>query len=189
MIGICALAISACCPPPDIEEPTCPAPPKKKQITAARAMPTPVLSRLQQPSVLPPTSSPPKRDSIEEPPQGLPLPKGDDERLVRETPAEPKRPSPTDTLPDEVIMRLLETGRTAFVRCFRKAIANDPTELSFKVKLHVELDSNGAITSAKTDTSDPKLDACLTRMAGYLKYPASGKPVAAELPLFYRGEP
>ena len=187
MIGLFALAIGACCPPP--EEPVCPVPPPKPQITEARRMPTPVLSRLQQPSVLPPRSSPFKRDSIEEPPQGLPLPKGDDERVVRETPAEPKRPSPTELLPDEVILRLLENGRTAFVRCFRKAIAEDPTELSFKVRLHVELDANGAITTAKTDASDAKLDKCLVRMAGYLKYPASGKPVAAELPLIYRGEP
>ena len=187
MIGLFALAISACCPPP--EEPECPVPPPKPQITEARRLPTPVLSRLQQPAVLPPTSTPVKRDSIEEPPQGLPLPKGDDERLVRETPAEPRRPSPTDTLPDEVIMRLLETGRTAFVRCFRKAIAEDPTELSFKVKLHVELDANGTIMTAKSDASDSKLDACIVRMAHYLKYPASGKPVAAEMPLIYRGEP
>jgi hypothetical protein len=191
MTGVCALMISACCPPPDVEEPTCPAPPavRHPQTMAARAMPTPVLSRLQQPSVLPPTSSPPKRDSITEPRQGLPFPKSDDEHTERETPAEPKGPPPTATLPDEVILGLLETGKTAFVRCFRKAIADDPTELSFKVKLHVELDANGIITTANTDASNPKLDACLVRMAAYLKYPASGKPVAAELPLIYRGEP
>jgi len=150
-------------------------------------MPAPVMSRYQQPTTLPPTSSPPKREAITEPPRGLPLPKVDEEHLVRQSPAEPKRPSPTDTLPDEVIMRLLEGGRAAFVRCFKKAINEDPSELSFKVKLHVELDARGAITSVSTDATSKTLDTCLVRMAAWLKYPASDKPIVVELPLFYQG--
>jgi hypothetical protein len=124
---------------------------------------------------------------LTEPPVALPGPKLE-ETPRRESLAEPKPPAPTDTLPDEVIMKLLENGRTAFVRCFKKAINEDPTELSFKVKVHIVLDSNGAITSATTDATNQKLDACLTRMTAWIRFPASGKPIAVELPLFYRGE-
>jgi hypothetical protein len=162
-------------------------PAQKPASTAARPLPAPVMSRYQQPKVLPPTSSPPNRESITEPPPGLPLPKVDEERVARESPAQPRPPSPTDTLPDEVIMRLLEGGRSAFVRCFKKAINEDPSELSFKVRLRVEVNGEGKMTVATTDSTNKTLDTCLVRMAAWLKFPASGKPIAVELPLFYQG--
>lgn len=91
-------------------------------------------------------------------------------------------------LPDDVVMRLAETGRAAFVRCFKKAYNADPTVASFKVRVHVELDPDGAITTANADTTDQTLAGCLVRSLGWLKFPASGKPVAFDLPLFYRAE-
>jgi hypothetical protein len=148
-------------------------------------MPAPVLSRYQQPSA-PPKMSPPKRDSITEPPQGLPLPKSDDERMTRESPADPKPALPSDTLPDEVVLRLLETKRQGFIRCFKKAIAENATELSFKVKLHVELDASGTAVRTSTDASSATLDACLVRAAS-LAFPATGKAITVEMPLFYQG--
>ena len=95
---------------------------------------------------------------------------------------------PRDTLPDEVVMKLLEGGRAAFVRCFKKAVQADPTTLSFKVRVHVELDGDGAITTANADTSDAALAGCLVRSVAWLKFPASGRAVAVELPLFYRAQ-
>lgn len=200
-----ALAMAGCCPPPEPQyaECGCGGPPAAAQTIAARtpapavphhapappstrAIPAPVMSRFQQPSGGTPRA-PMKREMLTEPPVALPGPKLE-ETPRRESLAEPKPPAPTDTLPDEVIMKLLEHGRTAFVRCFKKAINEDPTELSFKVKVHIVLDSNGAITSATTDATNQKLDACLTRMTAWIKFPASGKPIAVELPLFYRGE-
>ena len=106
----------------------------------------------------------------------------------RETLAPPARPAPHDRLPDEVVIKLLETGRAAFVRCFKKAVQNDPTTISFKVRVRVELDSDGAITTANADTTDTALAGCLVRALGWLKFPASGKSVAVELPLFFRAE-
>jgi hypothetical protein len=151
-------------------------------------MPAPVMSRFEQPpgAATPKPPTPPRRDSITEPPTGLPLPKGDELPAPRESLAPPKPAPPLATFPDEVVMRLLEGGRTAFVHCFRKAIDRDPLETSFKVKLHVELDGEGAITRVTSDASDARLDVCLVKMTGLLKFPAAGKPVSVELPLFYR---
>lgn len=126
------------------------------------------------------------RETITEPPRALAGPKLDEVPVRREPLVPPPPPPAVDTLPDEVVLRLLETGRAVFVRCFKKAIAADPTELSFKVRVHVELDAAGAITAARTDTTNPTLDACLARSVRWLKFPATGRPAAADLPLFYR---
>ncbi|HUS32684.1 MAG TPA: hypothetical protein VMZ53_29485 [Kofleriaceae bacterium] len=183
---VLALAVSAAsaCGGAAPNDPGFPVPPPPSTAPPiARAMPAPVLSRFQQPITAP---SSPKRESITEPPPGLPLPKVDEERVARQSPAEPRPPLPTDTLPDEVVMRLLESGRAAFVRCFKKARNEDPSELSFKVKLRVELDADGSFSRASTDAHSAALDTCLTRMAAWLKFPAAGKPIAVELPLFYQ---
>ncbi|HEY5944606.1 MAG TPA: hypothetical protein VIV40_03905 [Kofleriaceae bacterium] len=154
----------------------------------AWAIPAPVLSRYQQAKTPPVTET--SREMISEPPVMPPGPRADEVPAKRETltpPPEPE-PPPADRLPDDVVMRLIETGRAAFVRCFKKAINADPTELSFKVKLHVELDAAGAITLASSDATNPALDGCLVRSLGWLQFPASGKRVLVEFPLLYRGE-
>jgi hypothetical protein len=169
-----------------------PAPLPAKQIatttsTTIRA-PRAVQSHFERPT---PVKTEPKREAIQEPPVVPPAgPKLEPDLTKRETltQPEPPRPAPTDTLPDEVVMKLIETGRPAFVRCFKLAVRNDPTTLSFKVRLRVELSGEGAVTKANADTTDSALAGCLVRSLGWLRFPASGRPVAIELPLFYRAE-
>jgi hypothetical protein len=185
LAALVAASVTACGAARDPNAPEFPVPPPPPPDPVARAMPAPVMSRYQQ-TVAPPVSAPPKRDSITEPPPGLPLPKGDDETVVRQSPAEPRPPLPSDTLPDEVILRLLENRRQLFVRCFKKAIDENPIELSFKVKLRVELDANGVVTKTSTDATSKTLDACLVR-AAVLEFPATGKPIVVEMPLIYQG--
>ena len=195
---------AGCCPPPEPQYvATCkpaPVPVARAQTSAQtqtqaqvparpRNLPAPVLGRFQKPDARPDaTAEPPKREMITEPPVALPGPKVEEVPVQRE-PLVPSKPlAPADRLPDEIVMRLLETGRAAFVRCFKKAIAADPTEVSFKVELHVELDDKAAITSSRTDSTNPTLNACLVRSAAWLKFPATGRRVVVELPLFYRAE-
>jgi len=145
---------------------------------------------LKEPPIGPPAVSPPLAPAAPPPlppavPPAAPKTETSPPREVLEPPVPPVT---TDTLPDEVVLRLIETGRAAFVRCFKKAVAADPLVVSFKVRIHVELDRDGAITSATADTSDTSLATCLTRAVRYLRFPASGRPVAADLPLFYRAE-
>jgi hypothetical protein len=131
----------------------------------------------------------PEREMLKEPPLVPPAqPKTEivnrRETLAPTAPAE----QPAERLPDDVVVRLLDTGRAAFVRCFKKAAAADPSVGSFKVRIRVELDADGAITGTSADTTDSALAGCLTRATGWIRFPASGKRVVVELPLFYRGE-
>ena len=170
-----------CCPPPVVRSYARPSEP--------RNLPAPVVSRFEKPTPGDDTPKPPvKREMMTEPPVALPGPKLDEVPVRREPLAPPAPAPPADTLPDEIVMRLLDTGRAAFVRCFKKAIAADPTELAFKVRIHVELDENAVITATRTDAINPALNTCLVRSVRWLKFPATGRRVAVDLPLFYRGE-
>jgi len=186
---VTAVFAAGCCPP--LPEPRVPS------ASAPRNLPAPVLGRFEKPRVdelAGPPASEVKREMLTEPPVALPGPKLDEVAVPREpiapepvAPPEPALP-PADRLPDDVVVRLLEAGRAAFVRCFKKAIDADPTEPSFKVRVHVELDASAVITLARTDAPTPALDACLVRSIRWLKFPATGRRVAVDLPLFYRGE-
>jgi hypothetical protein len=90
-------------------------------------------------------------------------------------------------LAEEVILRALDVGRPGFVRCFKRATDDDPLLTSFKVKIRLELDDTGRVTSGTTDATTT-LGNCLLRVAFTLPYPAPGKPAFVELPLFYRAE-
>jgi hypothetical protein len=189
-----ALGIAGCCPPLEPEEPRAPAPApspvKQVATTTSTTIRTPQAVRSHF-EARPPAKVEPKRQSIQEPPVVPPAgPKLEPELPKRETltQPEPPRAAPTETLPDEVVMKLLESGRPAFVRCFKLAVRNDPTTISFKVRLHVELDGEGAVTKSNADTTDSALAGCLVRALGWVRFPASGRPVAVELPLFYRAE-
>jgi hypothetical protein len=115
-------------------------------------------------------------------------PKTDEVLAKRETLNGHKPPPRPVTLPDEVIVRAMDVGRVAFVRCFKKAAEANPSVRSFKVRLHVELDAKGAATSASTDSDDAGLTRCLQHVAYRLPFPGPGQPAVVELPLFYRAE-
>ncbi|HEY5925184.1 MAG TPA: hypothetical protein VIV11_26055 [Kofleriaceae bacterium] len=186
-------AIASCCPPPDPQEPVTP-PATPIPVTArTRAIKPALLGRFEPPSTATQKpAAPPKREMIKEPPLVPPAgPKTEPDLSRRETlaPPAPIAPKPpADRLPDDVVLKLIETGRAAFVRCFKKAVHADPTVLSFKVRVHVELDGDGAIRVATADTTDTELGGCLVRALGWLRFPASGRLVAVDLPLFYRAE-
>jgi hypothetical protein len=199
-IAAMAIAVAACCPralpqPPPIAlvPATC-----ARSSEPRAAIPTPVASRLER-AVIHIAPKPPRERALEpvepatraQPPIVAPAgPKQEIDLSRREplTPPTPPPPTPTDTLPDEVVLKLLESGRAVFARCFKHAVTRDPLTVTFKVRVHVVLDASGTITSAKADTSDPTLASCLVRGAGWLRFPASGRPIAVDLPLFYRAE-
>ena len=97
-------------------------------------------------------------------------------------------PPERERLGEELTVRVMDLGRSSFVRCFKRAIDNDPTVMDFKVRLRVELDVVGNVTTANTDATVMTLNNCLVRTAYGLPFPAPGKPAVAEMPLFYRGE-
>lgn len=96
----------------------------------------------------------------------------------------PQRPI---TLPDEVIVRVMEPMRPLFVRCFKKAIEADPTVSSFKVRLRLEVDAIGYVRKASTDSDDDGLSACLSRIGRGVRFQVPDKPAIVDFPLFFRG--
>jgi hypothetical protein len=152
-------------------------------VIASRLVPSVVVGQFEQHTDA--SIAPPIREAVYETPP-VPLEPKTEQPLPREVMQPPAPAVPRVTLPDEVVLRLLETGRARFVYCFKKAYAVDATVRSFKVRVHVELDPAGTITSVNADTTDGPLAECLTRAAAALKFPASDAPVAVELPLFYQ---
>ncbi len=152
-------------------------------VIASRLVPSVVVGQFEQHTDA--SVAPPIRDVVYEAPP-VPLEPKTEQPLPREVMKPPVPNVPRATLPDEVVLRLLEGGRAMFVRCFKKAYAADATATSFKVRVHVELDPTGALTAVTADTTDAALAGCLTRAAGALRFPPSDAPAAVELPLFYQ---
>jgi len=103
---------------------------------------------------------------------------------MKPPPPPPDRVVRRVTLPDEVVVRALGVGQSLFLRCFRKATADDPSLGRTKVRLHLELDSRGKVTAARTDSDNAVLDKCLQRVGYMLPFPAPRKPAEVDIPLF-----
>lgn len=105
----------------------------------------------------------------------------------RETlqPIQPRANSPVQ-LGQDLVLHVMDHGRVSFARCFRKAIERDPLVSSFKVRLHVELDSVGNITALTTDAEDEALATCLTRTVQGLPFPGVSQPTVVDLPILFR---
>ena len=99
-------------------------------------------------------------------------------------PAEAPAPAPTARLPDEIVLRVLDTGRAAFTGCWRRAHAADPLLETTKVTIRVELDDTGRVRAITHDAPSAKLGGCLALVARSLRFPAT-RPAVAEFPLIF----
>jgi hypothetical protein len=72
-----------------------------------------------------------------------------------------------------------------FAACWRRAQRNDPTLASLRVRLSLEVDASGTITASRTDAEDDKLSRCLSNVARKLAFPAPGRPVTFDVPLYF----
>jgi hypothetical protein len=106
----------------------------------------------------------------------------------RTTLSPPERPVRLAQLSDETVLRALDDGRAAFVRCWTRALNADPMLDATKVTVRVELDAVGNVVSVTTDAPSAKLGNCLALVARGLSFAASGAPAVAEFPLFFKPE-
>ena len=114
--------------------------------------------------------------------------KREDKPFERTTmPSEPSQPR-ADALPDEVVLRTLETGRAAFLGCWKRALKVNPMLEATKIKLRVELDIMGQVLNVTADTDNTKLGNCLSGVARSLKYAPPPAKAVAEFPLFFQPE-
>ena len=140
------------------------------------------------PSVLPPPPSPPPPLPAPPPPAAPPIattPRRD-EPTPRETLGpRPSPPAPRVVVPDEVIMTAVRALQPTFVACWKRAQRNDPTLTSARVRLSLEIDASGAVTSSRTDAEDEKLSRCLANVARKLAFPALGRAASFDIPLYF----
>ena len=98
----------------------------------------------------------------------------------------PPAPARIAQLTDEVVIRALDSGRAAFVGCWKRALAADPLLDATKVRVKVEVDAEGKVLAVTHDTGNAKLGNCLALVARGLPFAASGTPAVAEFPLFFK---
>jgi hypothetical protein len=132
--------------------------------------PTPPPTSTSRPPAAPPIATTPRRE----------------EPTRRET-LGPKKPPPSSraVIPEGVIMTAVRALQPTLIACWRRAQRNDPSLTSARVRLSLEVDAAGAVTSARTDAEDARLSACLANVARKLTFPAPGRPAAFDVPLHF----
>jgi hypothetical protein len=97
-------------------------------------------------------------------------------------------PARLAVMPDEVVLRTLESGRSAFLGCWKRALKADPMLDAMKIKLRVEIDEFGQVLSVTHDSANEKLGNCLSGVARSLSYSLPPARAVAEFPLFFQPE-
>jgi hypothetical protein len=82
-------------------------------------------------------------------------------------------------------MRAVRTLHPTFLACWKRAQRNDPMLVSARVRISLEVDATGAVTSSRTDAEDVKLSRCLANVARKLAFPSLGRAAAFDVPLFF----
>ena len=98
-------------------------------------------------------------------------------------PAPPKNPA--ITLPDAVVIKAIDAGQQAFLRCWARALESELPPVTGKVRLHLEIDEQGRVTAATNDAETPAFSRCLSAVARRLPFPAVGQPAVVEVPLMF----
>lgn len=94
-------------------------------------------------------------------------------------------PVPIVTLPEEIVLKAMSVGQTQFMRCWKRAQQVDPGLDTAKVRMHLEVDATGKVTSVKCDTESAVLARCLASVARQLPFPAPGRFAVVDLPLMF----
>jgi hypothetical protein len=105
---------------------------------------------------------------------------------IASVPPPPPRPHTLITLPDEVVMRAIDTGHQAFLTCWARAQRSDTPPTAGKVRLHLEIDEQGRVAAVASDSDSPALARCLAVVAYRLPFPAPGRPAVVDLPVMFR---
>jgi len=129
--------------------------------------------------VAPPRDLGPVGPSASSPKQEAPM------ERVSSAPSVPP-PAPTITLPDEVIVKAMDTGQQLFLHCWQRAQRKEPGPIGNKVRLHLDIDAEGRVMTVQSDSDSTVLSSCLAVVARRLPFPAPGQPAVVDLPLMFR---
>lgn len=131
----------------------------------------------------PPPNAPPHDPALPAPSAVTPKQEHPEPRI----PAAPLPASPVRavTLPDEVVVQAIGAGQQAFLRCWARAQRSDAPPTTDKVRLHLEIDAQGRVTAASSDSDSPALERCLQIVVRRLPFPPPGRPSVVDLPLMF----
>jgi hypothetical protein len=129
--------------------------------------------------VAPPRDLGPVGPSASTPKQEVPM------ERVSSAPAAPP-PARTVTLPDEVVVKVIDTSQQLFLRCWERAQRKEPGPIANKVRLHLDIDPQGRVMTVQSDSDSAVLSSCLAVVARRLPFPAPGEPAVVDLPLMFR---
>ena len=123
------------------------------------------------------------------PPTDVPAPRLETSRRVELAPPEERLPKtvsdrPPIAIADQVVVHALDVAQPAFMACFHLAQHRDPTLISAKITMHIYVEPTGSVMSAHSDVTDPKLAACLARVAGRMTFPAPNALAVADMTFF-----
>lgn len=154
--------------------------PRRDSGLLASASPTPA-----EPVPPPPDASP--RDPAHDPPPAVSAAVPKQERPEPRVAAVPPPAPPLRavTLPDEVVVRAMGAGQQAFLRCWSRAQRSDAPPTADKVRLHLEIDAQGRVAAATSDSDSPALERCLQVVARRLPFPPPGRPAVVDVPLMF----
>lgn len=107
-------------------------------------------------------------------------------RVAAVQPSPNPTPGPMITLPEEVVIKAMDAGQPAFLRCWARAQRVEIGPLVNKIRLKIALDERGQVTAAQSDSESQVLASCLAVVARRLPFPAPGRPAVVELPLMFR---
>jgi hypothetical protein len=153
------------------------APPRDSGRFGAPAVSTPDEPAPPPPSAPPHEPAPPAPSAVT-PKQEQPKP-----RIPAALPPAP--PVRAATLPDEVVVQAMGAGQQAFLHCWARAQRSDAPPAADKVRLHLEIDGQGRVIAASSDSDSPALDRCLQVIARRLPFPPPGRPAVVDLPLMF----
>jgi hypothetical protein len=135
----------------------------------------------------PPPPSAPPRDPPRDPP---PVASAVTPKQEQPEPRIPAAPPPAPavravTLPDEVVVHAIGVGQQAFLRCWARAQRSDTPPTADKVRLHLQIDEQGRVAAASSDSDSPALERCLQIVARRLPFPPPGRPAVVDVPLMF----
>jgi hypothetical protein len=117
-------------------------------------------------------------------PQAMPKAEEPTDRVALVPAAAPRARAPT--LADEVVVKAVASGQQAFLSCWARARRSAEPPLEAKVRLHLEVDPDGQVTVASSDSDSPALERCLAVVARGLQFPAPGRAAVVDLPLLFQ---
>jgi hypothetical protein len=89
-------------------------------------------------------------------------------------------------LAEEVVVKAMDAGQPLFLRCWQRAQRKEIGPIGGKVRLQLEIDDQGHVAAARSDTESAVLASCLAVVARQLPFPAPGRPAVVDLPLMFR---